>query len=237
MHMSIHAAKILENVARVRERIAQAAERVGRNPDEIELVAVSKYVDVQATADLLAAGCPVLAESRPQQLWDKATDDKLAGARWHLVGHLQRNKVRRTLPLVELIHSVDSLRLATAINDAAKERGQIARILLEVNCSGDAEKYGLTAEGARTLLPQLANLSQVQVCGLMTMAARAGDDRVAAANFAELRELRDALRNECPPNVVLNELSMGMSHDFEIAIAEGATLVRIGSILFDGVPR
>src|SRR5262245_48700066 len=128
---------IADNLARVRERIASAAEGAGRSPDEVTLVAVSKYVGVAETAALLGAGCPVLGESRPQQLWEKASAPELSKAEWHLVGHLQRNKVHRTLPLVTLIHSVDSLRLLETINESAIEIGHAARVLLEVNCSGD----------------------------------------------------------------------------------------------------
>jgi pyridoxal phosphate enzyme (YggS family) len=227
---------IADNLARVRERIASAANLAGRAPDDVKLVAVSKYVGVAETAALLNAGCSLLGESRPQQLWEKAAAPELAGAGWHLVGHLQRNKVRRTLPLVKLIHSVDSLRLLEAINDTAIELGCKARVLLEVNCSGEAAKYGLTGDELRRALPEVATFESVQVCGLMTMAALEGDEAVAAKNFAELRILRDSLRAECPSNVALNELSMGMSRDFEIAIREGATIVRIGSLLFEGLP-
>lgn len=229
------AARIAENLARVRERIASAAANAGRRPEDVQLVGVTKYVGPAEAAVLFAAGCRHLGESRPQELWNKTSEPTLAGAHWHLVGHLQRNKVRRTLPLVELVHSVDSLRLAQAINDVAANLGRAARVLLEVNCSGDVEKHGLIPDGLKELLPQLAALTHVEACGLMTMAARGGDDRVAAENFAALRELRDAAKRDCPPSVRLAELSMGMSHDFEIAIREGATIVRVGSLLFDGI--
>jgi pyridoxal phosphate enzyme (YggS family) len=228
---------IADNLARVRERIAIAAESAGRSPDEVMLVAVSKYVDVEQTATLLEAGCTVLGESRPQQLWDKTAAPQLLKAEWHLIGHLQRNKVRKTLPLVTLIHSVDSMRLLEAINEYAVEIGTTAQVLLEVNCSGDAAKHGLTDDGHKRLLPELSRLENVQVQGLMTMAALEGNAATASSNFSDLRKLRDQVRSECPPNVALNELSMGMSHDFEIAIHEGATLVRIGSLLFEGLPQ
>lgn len=230
-----HAATIADNLARVSERIANAATAAGREPDEVQLVGVTKYVGPAETAALLAAGCPLLGESRPQQLWDKVAEPSLADARWHMIGHLQRNKVRRTLPAVDLIHSVDSFRLAKAIDGVASELDKRTRVLLEVNCSGDAEKHGLTADGLKELLGQLAELSHVEVCGLMTMAAREGGECVAAENFAALRQLRDDVRDQCPPQVRLDELSMGMSHDFEIAIREGATIVRVGSLLFEGV--
>ena len=228
---------IADNLASVQERIAAAAEAAGRKPEEIQLVGVTKYVDSATAGALLGAGCIHLGESRPQQLWEKGVAPELAGASWHMIGHLQRNKVKRTAPLVDLIHSVDSLRLARALHDTATDLERSARILLEVNSSGDKEKHGLKAEDLLALLPQLAELEKLQVCGLMTMAAREGGQQVAAKNFASLRNLRDRAASECPPNVQLTHLSMGMSHDFEAAIREGATIVRIGSLLFDGVRR
>jgi len=227
--------KIAENLARVRQRIYQAAESAGRAADDVQLVAVTKYVDASLAAVLLAGGCQVLGESRPQQLWNKAADPQLNQARWHLIGHLQRNKVQRTLPLVDLIHSVDSPRLLQAIDIAAAEQDRSARVLLEINCSGDQAKHGLTADGLKEILAQLPTYSHVEVCGLMTMAARKGGASTAARNFAALRQLRDQVAPECPPDARLTELSMGMSQDFEAAIREGATLVRVGSLLFQGL--
>lgn len=226
---------IARNLAAVQERIAEAASAAGRAAEEVELVAVTKYVGVEQTAALLSAGCDSLGESRPQQLWEKAEAPELAGARWHLIGHLQRNKVPRTLPLVELIHSVDSLRLLKSIEEAASKQQLKARVLLEVNCSGDESKHGLTREELKQLLPELPSCAHVEVQGLMTMAAREGGLDVAARNFAALRELRDSLEANCPPGASLHNLSMGMSHDFEVAIREGATIVRIGSLLFQGL--
>ncbi len=228
---------IAENLARVQQRISQAADSAGRAVEEVQLVAVTKYVDAATSAALLAAGCPALGESRPQQLWGKATEPTLTEARWHMIGHLQRNKVERTLPLVDLIHSVDSLRLLKSIDESSAKHGRCARILLEVNCSGDIAKHGLTTDGLKEILPQLATFPHVEVCGLMTMASREGGVTTAARNFSFLRELRDQVAGDCPPGTILAELSMGMSHDFETAICEGATLVRIGSLLFEGVAR
>ena len=184
---------------------------------------------------MLAAGCSELGESRPQQLWEKASQPGLSEAHWHLIGHLQRNKVQRTLPLVDLIHSVDSSRLLNAISKAAAELDRRVGVLLEVNCSGDSSKHGLTADALKEIIASLPAWPNVEVCGLMTMAARDGGRDVAARNFASLRELRDQVQTECPAELVLSELSMGMSHDFEEAIREGATLVRIGSLLFEGI--
>lgn len=226
---------IADNVARVNERIAKAAIKAGRLASELKLVGVSKYVDAATTGLLLDAGCTELGESRPQELWSKAAAPELSRAHWHLVGRLQRNKVRRTLPIVQLIHSVDSQRLLAEIDEQAKALQLTPRVLLEIKCSGESAKQGLSADDARRLLQLLPQYSSVHVAGLMTMAALEGGLETAHANFAALRQLRDKLLRDAPSSVRLSELSMGMSGDFETAIAEGATIVRIGSLLFEGL--
>ena len=229
---------IADNLRRVQERIARAAEASGRAPDAVRLVAVTKYVDAAAAAGLVAAGCRDLAESRPQELWSKhGALGELASAsgervHWHLVGHLQRNKVRRTLPLVEWIHSVDSERLLAAIDGEAPSHSPV-KVLLEVNTSGEAAKHGLAPDAVEPLLAAATRFPRVAICGLMTMAALEGGAAVAARNFASLRELRDRLRPCVPECVALDELSMGMSGDFEAAVREGATMVRIGTALWE----
>jgi hypothetical protein len=229
---------IADNLCRVRERIARAAEQAGRSPDEVTLVGVTKYVGLREVLDLVAAGCIELGESRTQELWSKAGELASASGtstavRWHLVGHLQRNKVRRTLPLVHLIHSIDSERLLNAINSEAESQSTDAvRVLIEVNSSGDSAKYGVTPDEVEQLLVAAERFSRVKICGLMTMAALEGGPEVAAHNFATLRELRDRLRPAVPDCVSLDELSMGMSGDFEEAIRAGATIVRVGSALW-----
>jgi PLP dependent protein len=235
---------IADNLRRVRERIAAAAEFCGRRAEEITLIGVTKYVGAQEAAELIAAGCTDLGESRPQELWDKAGELASASGnsrpRWHLVGHLQRNKIRRTLPLVTMIHSVDSQRLLTAIETEARELTKAgdnipppAQLLLEVNTSGESAKDGLSPDEVEPLLAAASRYPHIAICGLMTMAALEGGNAVAARNFAALRELRDRLQLLAPDNVHLNELSMGMSDDFETAIREGATIVRIGSALWE----
>jgi pyridoxal phosphate enzyme (YggS family) len=153
-----------------------------------------------------------------------------------MIGHLQRNKARRTLPLVTLLHSGDSLRLLETVEEWAAEMGRTTDVLVEVNVSGDATKHGLAAGEVEPLLPRLAELSHVRIRGLMAMARWGGTLDEARADFVRLRELRDRLLTSCPPQISLQELSMGMSGDFEVAIEEGATLVRVGSALFEGVP-
>jgi pyridoxal phosphate enzyme (YggS family) len=155
--------------------------------------------------------------------------------RWHLIGHLQRNKIRRTLPLVNCIHSVDSLRLLEAIEQEAGSLGRRIDVLLEVNVSGDAAKHGFQPAELEPVLGQIAGRSHTAVRGLMTMAALEGGAERARRDFSALRELRDRLAPHSPPGVSLEELSMGMSEDFEVAIEEGATMVRVGSALFEGL--
>lgn len=227
--------RIASNLAGIRQRIAAAARRSGREAADVTLVAVTKYVGLPETRALIAAGCQDLGESRPQQLWEKAATIEVPGLHWHLIGHLQRNKARRTLPVVWLTHSGDSLRLINDIDRLAADAGVPARILLEVNISGDETKHGFAPDEVEAALPALAALRHVAVAGLMAMAGLASDLTAARRDFASLRALRDRLRRNCPPEIVLDELSMGMSRDFEVAIEEGATLVRVGSALFEGV--
>jgi pyridoxal phosphate enzyme (YggS family) len=228
-------ARVQENLAAVRERLAAAARRSGRRPEAIALVGVTKYVDSLTARLLVAAGLFDLGESRPQELWAKVAALADLNLTWHLIGHLQRNKVRRTLPLAAWIHSADSLRLLAEISHQAAQMGRPANVLLEVNTSGEAAKHGIRPAEVEPLLPQIAALPGVQVHGLMTMAAWEGGLDRARRNFASLRELRDRLAGSCPPNVSLGELSMGMSGDFEVAVEEGATIVRVGSALFEGL--
>ena len=223
------------NLARIREQIAAAAARSGRRPDEIKLIGVTKYVSAQVARALVEAGLLDLGESRPQELWAKSESLMDLPIRWHLIGHLQRNKIRRTLPLAACVHSVDSLRLLLAIDQEAGFVGRTNDVLLEVNVSGDAAKHGFQPGEMEPLLPQVAALPHVSVRGLMAMAALEGGPDRARRDFAALRELRNRLTPQCPPSVSLGELSMGMSGDFDIAIEEGATMVRVGSALFEGL--
>jgi pyridoxal phosphate enzyme (YggS family) len=245
--MTDDAARIAENVADVRRRIADSAARSGRAADAVTLVAVTKYVSADVARLLVESGCRDLGESRPQLLWEKAatlgTVPIFASAkmglsplpeslRWHLIGHLQRNKVRRTLPLLAMLHSVDSQRLLAAIDE---ERLSPLPILLEVNISHETAKHGFAPDEIAPFLARAAEYQHVSIRGLMGMASLEGGIDVARREFAALRELRDRLRAACPTGVTLDELSMGMSGDFEAAIEEGATIVRIGSALFEGV--
>ncbi|MBN2579834.1 MAG: YggS family pyridoxal phosphate-dependent enzyme [Pirellulales bacterium] len=233
--MSDLLARIQENLEQVRGRIEAAARRSGRGPEEVRLVAVTKYVGPEAARALSAAGCRDLGESRPQELWRKAEALADLPIHWHLIGHLQRNKIRRTLPLVGMIHSLDSLRLARAIETEIPSSDRRVPVLLEVNVSGEAAKTGISPEAVEPLLAELSGLPHLDVRGMMTMAALEGGPDAARRDFAALRELRNRLLPCCPEGVALTELSMGMSGDFEMAIEEGATIVRVGTALFEGI--
>ena len=232
--------RLRANYAAVQESVAEACRKSGREVADVRIVGVTKYVSAEWAAELVRAGCRDLAESRPQLLWEKA--EALAGAppRWHLVGHLQRNKVRRTVGLVSLIHSVDSLRLLEAIAAEGERIGCVSDVLVEVNLTGDAARSGVAAADLAPLVEQSLLLPQVRVRGLMGMAAEPeGPDPAATARrqFASLRELRDQTAAALGGANELPELSMGMSGDFTEAILEGSTLVRIGSSLWEGIPR
>lgn len=219
-----------ENLTVVRQRIADAAQRSGRSATDVQLVAVSKYVDAAMTALLIEAGADVLGENRPQALDEKYQTIDNPNVHWHLIGHLQRNKVKKVLPQAALIHSVDSIRLIDAIEKSATDQGLIANVLLEANVSGESAKHGFSPAEVAAALDHAQSLSAIKVTGLMCMAGLASDTDNVRAEFARLRELRDQLGSK-----ELVHLSMGMSGDFEVAIEEGATLVRVGSTLFEGV--
>lgn len=225
--------RLAENLAEIRGRIAAAAAHSGRAEQDVRLIAVTKYVDVEVAEAIFELGCRDLGESRPQQLWQRAERFADRPVRWHMIGHLQTNKAKRTAAIVSWLHSGDSLRLLEAI-DAAQQAPPLPT-LLEINISGDAAKHGIKPDEAAQVLEAAAKLPHLQICGLMGMAALEGGVDVAQANFAALRNLRDQLAASAPDNVQLDELSMGMSGDFEAAIAEGATMVRVGSSLFEGV--
>jgi pyridoxal phosphate enzyme (YggS family) len=229
------ARRIRDNLARVRDNIAQAAAQSGR-PDVPRLIGVTKYVEPPIARMLAEAGLEELGESRPQELWRKAEALRDLRVHWHLIGHLQRNKVKRTTQVAAVIHSVDSLRLLQEINACAAENPlPVCDVLLEVNISGDAQKHGFRPNEVEPLFTQIAPLKHVAVLGLMTMSGLESSPDQTRREFAALRELRDKLARVCPPHVLMNELSMGMSGDYEIAIEEGATIVRIGSALFEGL--
>lgn len=220
------------NRAAVRRRMSEACARAGRDPHDVTLVAVTKYAEIDWVRALVRQGETELGENRPQQLVSRAAEIS-EPVRWHLIGPLQRNKVRLVLPQTALIHSVDSLKLLEAIDRIAGELHLSARVLLEVNLSGEEAKHGFAREELLAQWERLQLLAQVRIEGLMTMAAFTDNPETARPVFAALRELRDELLARGHSPAGLPHLSMGMSGDFEVAIEEGATLVRIGSALWE----
>ena len=228
--------RIAANVREVRDRIVAATQKSGRNGKEVNLVAVSKYatVDDGMIEAFLTVGCLDLGESRPQSLVEKAEHFVTQPVRWHMIGSLQRNKVRKILPIVSLIHSLDSLVLAEAIERIAEEESlPPVSVLVETAISGDATKHGFGPEEIPAALDKLAQLKSIAVKGLMCMSGLESDENRTRREFEAVRKLAESLRqNGLPPNISMDELSMGMSDDFEIAIEEGATIVRVGSLLY-----
>jgi pyridoxal phosphate enzyme (YggS family) len=220
-----------ERIALVRARIAEAARVSGRDPSSVTLIGVTKTASVDVARIAFQRGLHDLGESKPQELWKKAA--AVPEARWHLIGHLQRNKLDRTIPLVALVNSVDSIRLLEALDGFGVKRGAPVPVLLEVNCSREATKGGFAPEELSAASDRAVSLGGVSLQGLMTMAAYSDDPESARPVFAELHRLRELMRSST--GLPLPHLSMGMSHDYAVAVEEGATLVRIGTTLFEGL--
>lgn len=245
--------RLAENLKRVRDRIERACAVGHRDPASIKLVAVTKQVDLDVIRHLLDLGIQDIGESRPQQLNQRAgmiheyierkavlSGRRESGAlspRWHMVGHLQRNKVKLVLPWVELIHSVDSLRLAEELHEQAQRLGKVADILLQVNTSGEKSKFGVAVGAVSHLAEHFREWKGIRLCGLMTMAPLDSSPMELRLYFERLRDVFDDLRGESGIGAHFREVSMGMSTDFETAIECGATMVRIGSALFEGIAQ
>lgn len=222
---------IKSHLATINDRIRQAAIAAGRAPESVRLVAVSKTHPAGSIREALAAGQTVFGESYIQEAREKIAALPDAPAEWHFIGHLQTNKAKYAVRLFELIHSVDSLRLAEAIDQEAAKRGKVQRVLIQVNIAGEATKSGSAPEAAAALVQQAAALPHLSVEGLMTLPPFFDDPVRARPFFKRLRKIRDTI-TAASPHIRLPELSMGMTGDFEAAIAEGATLVRIGTAIF-----
>jgi pyridoxal phosphate enzyme (YggS family) len=214
---------------RVRNEIAQAAQASGRNITDIELVAVTKTHSAEIVREAIGAGQTLFGESKVQEA--RAKIPLLpSNLRWHFIGHLQKNKIRHALPLFEMIHSVDSLDLAQAIDRVAQEHGLHPRILLEVNVAGEGSKFGFKTATLRAQLESLLMLPRLSIEGLMCIPPLAEEAEASRKYFVELRELRDMLEKEF--EMKLPQLSMGMTNDYRAAVEEGATLVRVGTAIF-----
>lgn len=222
---------ISRNLETVKERIRRAAEKAGRDPLSVRLVAVSKTRPAADVAAAFRSGQVIFGENYVQELVEKFTLVQ-EPVQWHVIGHLQSNKVKYIAGQVALIHSVDRLSLAQEIDRQWRKLGKTCDILIQVNISGEVTKSGTTEEGALQLVRECAALEKVRVKGLMTMPAFFDDPEAARPYFAELRRLSEVIAAERIPGVEMKELSMGMSGDFEAAIQEGATLVRVGTAIF-----
>ncbi|MCP9468569.1 MAG: YggS family pyridoxal phosphate-dependent enzyme [Nitrospira sp.] len=223
---------IAQRVHSILSAIRTAAERAGRSPGDVKLVAATKTVTVDRIREGIGAGLSMLGENRVQEAVPKIA--ALAGepVRWHFIGQLQRRKVRSIIGLFDLIHSVDSLELAQEIDRRAAESGRVQDVLLEVNVGGESSKAGFHPDGLEPAIPAIAGLSHVRIKGLMTIPPPTQEAEGARVYFRKLRAMGEAVAALKIPGVAMEELSMGMSNDYYVAIEEGATLVRIGSAIF-----
>jgi hypothetical protein len=229
----MYATVLKENLPRVRDAIATAADAAGREPGEVTLVAVTKAHPLEAVTAALEAGLADLGENRLAELEEKVSSLARVGpaeVRWHMVGHVQGRKAARAAELANLIHSVDSARLANRISRSVSEAGTGVDVLFQVNTSGEAAKYGFSPEEAAEVVPELSALPGLRARGLMTMAPFTDDEGVLRKTFRGLRTLADDIRETCSD--LGPDLSMGMSNDLRIAVEEGSTMVRIGTALF-----
>jgi len=220
---------IAENLDRVQEQLAHAAAKSGRSTKDVELVAITKTHPVEKVREAIDAGQTLFGENRVQEARAKIAELP-SNVRWHLVGHLQKNKIRHAMPLFEMIHSADSLALAQDINRIAEEEGLYPRVLLEVNVAGEGSKFGFAANLLREQMEGLLALPRVSIEGLMCIPPLTNESEPSRKFFVQLRELRESLENEF--DLQLPQLSMGMTNDYPIAVEEGATLVRVGTAIF-----
>ncbi|MFH2013254.1 MAG: YggS family pyridoxal phosphate-dependent enzyme [Pseudomonadota bacterium] len=223
--------QIADNLLSVKDRIEKAALRAGRNPDEVKLVVVSKTVGVEKVREAISAGATILGESYVQEAKEKI-EEIGREVQWHMIGHLQTNKVKQTINLFDMIHSVDRISLAEEIDKRTKQSGKRISVLIQVNISREATKSGIERDRAISLVSEIANFTNIKVEGLMTMPPYFADPEDARPYFKALRGLKEKIEFEGFENVSMKELSMGMSNDFEIAVEEGATIVRVGTAIF-----
>lgn len=216
----------------IRKRIVAAAAACGRNPAGVRLVVVSKTVDADRVSEAIEAGAVILGESYIQEARDKFKILYDRPVQWHFIGHLQSNKAKYAVRLFDLIHSVDSFKLATALDKEARKNGKVQEILIQVNISQEKTKSGIAEDDVVDLIMQISHLANLRIRGLMTMPPFFDEPEAARPFFHQLARLREKVSARNIPGVDMDELSMGMTGDFEVAIAEGATLVRIGTAIF-----
>ena len=222
---------IAENYRRVKEGVAEAAVKAGRDPSEITIVAVTKTHPAETVEEALAAGVTDVGENRVQEFLSKEPG-VTSPCRWHLIGHLQTNKVNKVVGKFSMIHSVDSLKLAEKLSGAGERNGITTDILLEVNTSGEESKFGLETDRALELCTEIAELPALNLRGLMTVGPWVDDTAVLSKAFGSLRRLGEKIEEKGINGISMEHLSMGMTDDFEIAIAEGSTIVRLGRVIF-----
>ena len=227
--------EVKENILRIRERIAAAAARAGRDPSGVRLMGVTKTVGDDRILQAIEAGIDIIGENYVQEARRKI---ELMGksAEWHFIGHLQTNKAKYAVRLFDMIHSVNRMSLAEELNRRAAAAGVVCRVLIEVNLGGEESKSGAPPEEAPALIRAVAQMANLSIRGLMTMAPWYDDPEKARPCFAGLRAIRDRIAAENIPNVTMRELSMGMTDDFEVAVEEGSTIVRIGRAIFGERP-
>lgn len=223
---------VAENLAEIRSRIDELARSAGRNPEEVKLIAVSKTKPVSLIKEAVAAGALDLGENKPQEIVSKYPEFEGDSVRWHMIGHLQKNKVRHIIDKAELIHSVDSLALAEEINKRAEAIGKIQKILIQVNVTGEDSKSGVSPDDAAELCREISKLNNVRIMGLMTISVSGYTYEENKSVFDSLAVLAARIEDMKIDNVSMKELSMGMTHDFDAAIAAGATMVRVGTAIF-----
>ena len=222
---------IVENIKQVEENIKQACEKVGRNPEEVTLIAVSKTKPYTAIEEALPSGILDYGENKVQELTEKY-EILPKDIRWHMIGHLQRNKVKYLVGKVELIHSVDSLRLANQIETEFAKKNEIANILIEVNMANEESKFGITSETTEQLVREISKLEHIRIKGLMTIAPYTDNPETNRVYFRNMKKLSVDIEEKNIDNVSMNVLSMGMTGDYQVAIEEGATMVRVGTGIF-----
>jgi pyridoxal phosphate enzyme (YggS family) len=227
---------IAENILSVKERIKSVCNKVGRNLDEITLVAVTKTIPPEKIIEVIDCGIKNIGENKIQETENKIKDEKIKiigkDIKWHLIGHLQTNKVKKAIEIFDLIHSVDSLRLALEINKKAGNIDKKVEILIEVNTSYEDTKFGIEPKDTVKLVEEISKLENIKIKGLMTIGSLTEDKEKIRNCFKTLRKIRDEIREMRIENVDMEHLSMGMTNDFEIAIEESATILRIGTAIF-----
>ncbi|WHH59551.1 YggS family pyridoxal phosphate-dependent enzyme [Petroclostridium sp. X23] len=221
-----------KNICNITENISDAAQRSGRKPEDIILVAVTKTVDADMINRAVASGITNIGENKVQEILNKYDKIQYEHVKWHLIGHLQTNKVKYIINKVHMIHSVDSIKLAEEINKRAAKIGRTMDILVQVNVSGEESKYGIDVESCGHLIEQLSQLSNIRVKGLMTIAPLTESPEEVRVFFRKLRQLSIDINKKNYDNINMEYLSMGMTGDYEIAIEEGANIVRIGTAIF-----